>query len=97
MRKLAAVLLLLTLSGVAAAATITIDNPNLTTATVTFQWLEGGRIYGPYQIAPNATETFEVEAGTYDIIVDNGNGDSYVLSNEQIGEQDAGFFHQVKD
>lgn len=90
-------LLLLALTGAAAAATITIDNPNSTDATVRFYWIEGDYTYGPYTVPAGTTRSFEVEAGTYTIRVDNGSGDIYVIEEAQVGEQDSGFYHMVKE
>lgn len=90
-------LLLLALTGAAAAASITIENPNSTDATVRFYWIEGDYSYGPYTVPAGTTRTFEVEAGTYDIRIDNGNGEVYVIEEAQVGEQDSGFYHVVKE
>lgn len=97
MRTALTLMSLLAVMSVAAAATITIENSNDTTATVRFYWIEGDYTYGPYQVPPHTTRDFEVEAGTYDIHVDNGAGEVYIMEEQQVGEQDAPYYHEVKD
>ncbi|MFO7949385.1 MAG: hypothetical protein R6U36_03350 [Candidatus Fermentibacteraceae bacterium] len=89
--------LLLATAAVAMAGTITIRNPNPTIATVELYWQEGDYTYGPYGIPAFTTKSFEVEDGTYDIHVDNGNGDFYIIDDVQVGDQDSGFYHEVRD
>ncbi len=89
--------LLLATAAVAMAGTITIRNPNPTIATVELYWQEEGYTYGPYGIPAFTTKSFEVEDGTYDIHVDNGNDDIYIIDDVEVGDQDSGYYHEVRD